>query len=288
VTATYTLLDAGDFRKLEQIGPFKIIRPSPQAVWSVRGQAWGRVDAEYHRFSGGDGEWKYQNQEFKKGVVVTIDRLKLILRPTDFGHLGIFPEQRQTWKQLDQWVRQILTETSECRVLNLFAYTGGSTLACASAGANVVHIDASKTSVAWARENAQASGLDQAPIRWIVEDVKKFIGRELKRGSRYHGIILDPPSYGRGNKAEVWKIESDLNPLMAELAQLLVPTKAFIALSAHSQGYTPAALKNILLQTVRRPMLEVHADEMLVAAEQSQLLLPSGAGVLAMFSQAHS
>lgn len=267
------MIDAGDFRKLEQIGPFKIIRPSPQSVWPAKD--FPPVDAEYHRFSGGDGEWKFRNPQFKSGAVVRIENLQFKLKPTDFGHLGIFAEQAATWRLLQDWVSKIKQTQGACKVLNLFAYTGGSTLACAKAGAEVVHIDASKTSVAWARENAELNQLGDAPVRWIVEDVKKFVQREIKRGSVYHGIILDPPSYGRGNKAEIWKIETDLAPLMNDLAQILDRTSAFVALSSHSQGYTPLALDNILERTLGRQASQKWVQEMLT--EGAKIAIPSGA-----------
>ncbi len=257
--------------------PFRIVRPSPQAVWRpARDKAeWQQVDASYERFTGGDGKWSFRNPAFKQGTVANVDGLQFVLKPTDFGHLGIFAEQRSTWTFLQTLIKA--QGRSDIKVLNLFAYTGGATLACANAGAEVVHIDASKTSVAWARENAQASGLADKPIRWIVEDVKKFVQREVKRGSRYQGIILDPPSFGRGNKGETWKIETDLLELLDDLKQIFAEDGIFIALSSHSPGYTPLAKQNILQQIFASQGFKFWNQEMVIAMQGSSLVLPSGA-----------
>jgi 23S rRNA (cytosine1962-C5)-methyltransferase len=193
--------------------------------------------------------------------------------------LGLFPEQDANWEILHNLIVK-QKKDAEFNVLNLFAYTGGSTLACASAGAKVVHLDASKTSVAWARDNAQASGLGEKPIRWIVDDVQKFVEREVRRGNKYQGIILDPPSFGRGANNEVWQIEDHLVPLLANLKQILADDFLFILLSSHSNGYTPLALQNLLLGIVNNQEGAFEVGEMIVREQDSGRVLPSGASAL--------
>ncbi|MBM4250712.1 MAG: SAM-dependent methyltransferase [Deltaproteobacteria bacterium] len=279
---TYKLLDSGNFQKLEQVGAFKIVRPAAQAVWRPRlpEAEWRSADAMFTRFSGGDGRWERRNRKVPETWSIAMPgggtfQIKL----TDFGHLGIFPEQQANWLQLRDLVATHAVEGRQINVLNLFAYTGGSTLACAAGGAHVVHLDASKTSVAWARENAEVSGLADRPIRWLTEDVQKFVARELRRGSKYHGIILDPPSYGRGPKGEAWKIEEMLPPLLDELRQLLAPDFVFALLSSHSAGYTPLALTNLLGEFAHVKGCQFQAEEMVVV-DQSGRALPSGATCL--------
>ena len=274
----YKIIDCGNFQKLEQIGEFRVVRPSPQSVGSptLSPKEWSNVDASYERLSGGDGTWTIHNKKIKKPFEIAVDRWKFLIKLTDFGHLGIFPEQLNNWNKLHQIISKSKVQ-NDFKVLNLFAYTGGSTLACAAAGAHMVHIDASKTSVAWARENSEVAGCDHLPVRWIVEDVKKFVARELKRGSKYHGVILDPPSFGRGNKGEVWKIESDLVPLLEQITEVLAEDFEFILLSAHSTGYTPQALTNLLQQTVGRKGFVFDHGEMLIPYSENKYFLPSGA-----------
>ena len=276
---TYALLDSGNFQKLEQVGPYRIVRPAAQAVWRPRlsDAEWRSADATFTRFSGGDGRWELRNRKVPEVWPIHMPGCgRLLIRLTDFGHLGIFPEQHSNWQQLADIVGTRRSSGREVNVLNLFAYTGGSTLACAAAGANVVHLDASKTSVAWAKENAEASGLGQSPVRWLTDDVQKFVARELRRNSKYHGIILDPPSYGRGPKGEAWKIEEMLPGLLDDLKQLLAPDYAFFLLSAHSTGYTPLALTNLLGDLVPPNSATVVASEMVVL-DSAGRALPSGA-----------
>jgi 23S rRNA (cytosine1962-C5)-methyltransferase len=276
---TYALLDSGNFQKLEQVGPYRIVRPAAQAVWRPRlsDAEWRSADATFTRFSGGDGRWELRNRKVPEVWPIQMPGCgQLLIRLTDFGHLGIFPEQHSNWRQLADIVATRRASGREVNVLNLFAYTGGSTLACAAAGANVVHLDASKTSVAWARENAEASGLGQSPVRWLTDDVQKFVARELRRNSKYHGIILDPPSYGRGPKGEAWKIEEMLPSLLDDLKQLMAPDYAFFLLSAHSTGYTPLALTNLLGDLVPPNSATIVASEMVVH-DSAGRALPSGA-----------
>jgi 23S rRNA (cytosine1962-C5)-methyltransferase len=283
----YQLIDSGHFQKLEQVGPHRLVRPSPQAVWSPRlpAEQWKQVDAKFDRFAGGDGKWTIFNKSLPKRWTISQGPVTFTVGLTDFGHLGIFPEQDSNWHELHTLIRS-QKKSADFSVLNLFAYTGGSTLACASAGAKVVHLDASKTSVQWARENAEASGLKEAPVRWIVDDVQKFVEREVRRGSKYHGVILDPPSFGRGTQNEVWKIEDHLIPLLANIKQLLDDAFSFVLLSCHSTGYTPMALTNLLKEITPERGGRYESREMLIqeidesSTKFGSRSLPSGASCL--------
>lgn len=279
----YQLIDSGHFRKLEQIGPFRIVRPSPQAVWAPRlpESEWQQsIAATYTRFSGGDGKWRFQDRAFRDGCIIYYGQLTFSIKPTEFGHLGLFAEQIENWQRIRALIARHVAEHEETfRVLNLFAYTGASTLAASQAGAEVVHVDASKTSVSWAREHAELNQLSERPVRWIVDDVSKFVAREVRREQHYHGIILDPPSFGRGAKNEVWKIEEHLLPLMEQLRQIAAPNFSFLMLSSHSNGYTPKALQNIATSYFHDMVADpqYHLDEMLVFEAQTKRALPSGA-----------
>ena len=281
MTQDYRLIDSGNFQKLEQVGPYRFVRPSPQAVWSpfLSADGWKDVDATFNRYSGGEGKWTIHNQKLPKKWTIQQGPVRLVISLTDFGHLGIFPEQDANWVKLHNLIKS-RKNCDEFNVLNLFAYTGGSTLACASAGAKVVHLDASKTSVNWARENAEQSGLKDAPVRWIVDDVQKFVEREIRRGSSYQGIILDPPSFGRGTNNEVWQIEQHLVPLLAQLKEILSQDFLFILLSSHSNGYSPLALKNLLLDVTQLNQGTFEAEEMSLPEESTGRALPSGASCL--------
>ncbi|OFZ12060.1 MAG: hypothetical protein A2Z20_07475 [Bdellovibrionales bacterium RBG_16_40_8] len=279
--------------KLEQVGPFRIARPSACAVWDpvLPDSDWRDVDAEFVRFSDGRGEWKIKNQDIKNPWVIEVHGIFFNLKLTSFGHLGIFFEQEKNWLQLREIIgakqsKGSSSQENAFRVLNLFAYTGGATLFAAAAGAQVVHLDASKGSVKWARENAESSGLTSHPIRWIVDDVQEFIEKEIRRGSKYQGIILDPPSFGRGNTNQAWKIEDHLLPLLKNLRKLMADDFAFLLLSAHSPGYTPISLENQLRQVcadlANANLKKKHNDyvfesgEMLIYDTQKRAL-PSGA-----------
>ena len=267
----YKLLDCGNFRKLEQIGSYKIVRPSPAAVWRPiwAEEKWKNIDCEFKRFSDGNGEWR-DRVKIDDEWQVNFDFLKLNLKRTSFGHLGVFAEQMKNWQQLKAICE---VQAKPIKVLNLFAYTGGASIACALGGAQVTHVDASKTSVSWARENGELNGVDN--MRLLVEDVSVFVKREIKRGNKYQGVILDPPSYGRGPKNQVWKIEENLVELLSDLREVLAEDYQFVLISSHSNGYTPIALKNMLLN-LNIEKGEYLAEEMLVRAE-SGVSLPSGA-----------
>ncbi|MES2744763.1 MAG: class I SAM-dependent methyltransferase [Bdellovibrionota bacterium] len=275
---TYRLIDSGNFEKLEQVGPFRMIRPSPQAVWMPsQPKLWQKVDATFRRFAGGDGKWTIDNPAMKKPWTIEYGGLNLQIELTDFGHLGLFAEQRMNWQRIRNLSFDGTRNGSEFNVLNLFAYTGGSSLAAAQGGAHVAHVDASKTSVAWARTNADGNKLGEAPIRWLTDDVQKFVQREIRRNRLYKGIILDPPSFGRGTAGETWKIEEHLIPLLESLRSILDPEFSFFLLSSHSTGYTPIAMQNLLGSLLKGVKGRFIAEEMLVEEEGTGRALPSGA-----------
>ena len=252
------------------MGEFYLIRPATQAVWAPRLKNWSKVDAEFERFSGGDGKWSVHNKKLPESWNIETKTHAFVIKLTDFGHLGIFPEQNQMWAKLHDFI----IENKVKNVLNLFAYTGGSTLAAATADAEVVHLDASKSSVNWARENMALCGKN-LKIRWIVDDVTKFCEREVRRGNTYEAIILDPPSFGRGPNREAWQIEKHLVPLLDLLKKLKSIDFKFVLLSGHSHGYTPFALKNLLADF--HDSFRFECGEMTVNHSEDLRLLPSGA-----------
>lgn len=260
---TYNLLDSGDGFKWEQFGPYILQRPAAQAVWKPQQQVKG-LHASFTR----EGEFRWEQSKLPKEWTIEVEGIQFLLSPTDFGHLGIFPEQKTQWKWIQETIKQAKRPVS---LLNLFAYSGGSTLAAAKAGANVCHLDASSGMVDWARKNAALNGLEEAPIRWIVDDVHKFLARELRRERRYDAIVLDPPSFGRGAKGEVFKIETHLIPLLEQCRELLSDQPLFVLFSCHTPGYTPITM-NHLLKQVFGPKVE--SGEMLL--EGNGFSLPSG------------
>ncbi len=240
----FKVLDAGDFYKLEKVGPYIYLRPSPAAVWPKSNhEAYKSVDAKYERYQNGKGEWIFNNKDMNDKFVIDVLNLKVEMQHTSFGHLGLFAEQLINWKRLQKNVQK------GDRVLNLFAYTGLASLICASKDAEVAHVDASKTSVTWARRNQELSGLQDKKVRWLVDDVQKFVSKEVRRESKYDWIVLDPPTFGRGSNREVWQIELHLHDLMSSLSKLKSDNFKGILLSSHSPGYSPKALENILKTT---------------------------------------
>lgn len=271
---SYILLDSGNFRKLEQVGPYRLIRPAPQAIWDpARPESeWAAAHAHYHRSSSGGGQWEYKTK-LPEAWAVNYYGLTMQIKLTDFGHLGLFPEQGPNW----EWIQaQILRVKRPVKVLNTFAYTGGSSLAAAAAGAEVVHLDAAKGMEAWARENAKLNSMDNRPIRWLIDDVNRFIKREIRRGSRYDAIILDPPSFGRGSKGEVWKFEDDLPALLKLCRQVLSTNPVFVLLSAHTPGVTPLTLENLLADFMGQFGGSLISAELLIPEYKSKRALPSG------------
>ncbi|MCB1041904.1 MAG: class I SAM-dependent methyltransferase [Acidobacteria bacterium] len=262
--SSYELLDSGNGRKLEKIGPVTVIRQAAQAFWPMSLPRWPAVDAEHIRSNKGGGHWQFRHKVSDRWTV-SFGGMSFVVKLTSFGHIGIFPEQQENWS----WIRA--QSTPEKSILNLFGYTGGSTLAAAQVGASVTHVDASKGVVHWARDNQQANGLDQANIRWLVDDVSKFMAREQRRNSAYDGIILDPPTYGRGSKGETFRIEDDLIPLLEALRAVVKPSH-FGLLSCHTPGFTPLVLSQIVARVFGKVTLE--AGEMVVPYGSS--VLPSG------------
>ncbi len=257
---TYQLLDSGDGQKLEKFGDYTLLRPCSQAVWRMQQSL--EADAIFTR----EERWVF-HKKLPKSWDVLHGGVAFKITPTDFGHLGLFPEHADLW----QWMRPLIKKGS--RILNLFAYSGGVTLAAAQEGAEVCHLDASKGMIDWAKENASLNRLGKAPIRWIVDDALKFLKREKKRQSFYDGIILDPPTFGRGSQGEVFKIERDIMPLLELCAELLTQTPLFVIFSCHTPGFTPLAMRHLLGQTMPRGHLEV--GEMALYSP-NVLSIPSG------------
>ena len=264
----YVLLDAGNGMKLERWKGVTLLRPDPQAVWPM---GIHDADAVYHRSSSGGGSWEYR-KDLPDSWTIQYRDLRFVVRPTGFKHTGLFPEQAVNW---DFMAERIKKHGGPCRVLNLFAYTGGATCALAKAGASVVHVDAAKGMVAWAKDNAKESGLESAPIRYIVDDCVKFVKRELRRGNRYEGILMDPPSYGRGPTGEMWKIENDLYPLVEDCAKLLSDNPAFFLINSYTTGLAPSVLSNVLKNAL--PYGNVVSDEVGLPIRRDNLVLPCGA-----------
>ncbi len=263
------LLDSGEGRKLEKFGPYIVSRPASQAIWarSLPQREWDKAHFTFLRE--GDKEWRCA-PNLPREWTAELEGISFHLKLTDFGHLGLFPEHAVFWNWMQKKIRP------GAKILNLFAYSGGATLAAAKAGASVVHLDSSKGMCTWARENAELSGLAEKPIRWIIEDVMKFIERQVRRGEKYEGIILDPPSFGRGSKGEVFKIEEAISPLLRSCRQLLSDEASFLLLSCHTPGYTPTVLSHLLMQVMEGFQGKIDEGEMFLSGEKDVLSLPSG------------
>lgn len=265
----YELLDSGNGRKLERFGPVILDRPCAQAVWAPQHAGiWNRADAVFSRKEG--LQWQGR-ANLPDSWIVPIHGIRMKLSTTDFGHLGVFPETRDLWDQIRSGLRNAGSTSS---FLNLFAYSGGATLAAASCGTNCCHVDASRGMVDWARENAELNQLAQAPIRWIVDDVTKFLAREIRRDRRYDAVLLDPPSFGRGRKGELYKIEQDLLRTLEQVRDVLSPRPRFVFLSSHTPGFTPLVLENLLMQTLGHGRMK--SGEMILHGSPSTLPVPSG------------
>ncbi|WP_300250290.1 class I SAM-dependent methyltransferase [uncultured Subdoligranulum sp.] len=272
----YELLDATNHNRLERWGSAILIRPDPQVIWknAETSPLWGRADAVYYRSAKGGGRWDYHKKLPQKWQIHWQD-LTLVVSPTGFKHTGVFPEQAVNWA----WYREKIRAAGRpVKVLNLFGYTGGATLACLAAGAGVTHVDASKGMVAWARENAAASGLAGRPCRWIVDDCTKFVQREIRRGSRYDGVIMDPPSYGRGPGGEIWKLEDNVYDLIALTAQVLTDDPLFFAVNSYTEGLSPAVMEYIV-KTTLCPVHggHTHCDEIGLPVSATGGVVPCGA-----------
>ncbi len=271
----YELLDSGGGEKLERYSQFVLARPDPQALWekNLPEVAWAEVQGRYTR-DGREGKW--EGKDLPKEWPITYGGLQFTIRPTSFKHTGLFPEQLPNWDWIGEKITKATKEGRGVSVLNLFAYTGGATLAAARAGAQVTHVDASKGAVAWARENATLSGLAEAPVRWIIEDVLQFVKREIKRGVRYDAIIMDPPAFGHGPKDELWKIEEDLLDLLKLCAELLSDNPLFILMSGYAAGYSPLAFGYNLDMFEKKFGGGVECGDLSIQESKSDRILPCG------------
>ena len=277
----YTLLDASDGERLERWGKYILIRPDPQVIWhnARRSAFWKQADARYRRSSSGGGNWS--DNRLPESWQISYGSLSFRIKPMGFKHTGLFPEQATNW---DWFSNLIAAADRPIKVLNLFAYTGGATVAAARAGASVCHVDASKGMVAAARENAALSGLADAPIRYIVDDCKKFIEREIRRGNRYDGIIMDPPSYGRGPTGEVWHLEESIDGFVALTSQLLSDNPLFFLLNSYTTGLSASAMKYLTdLHITKRFHGKSEAEEIGLPVVESGLVLPCGSSVRCSF-----
>lgn len=278
----YELIDTADGERLERWGDVTLIRPDPQIIWKCEGEApeWVSAHARYIRSSSGGGAWEYR-RKLPESWQIGYGDLRFMVKPTGFKHTGLFPEQAVNWDYCGELIR---TAGRPVNVLNLFAYTGGATLACAAAGASVCHCDAVKNMVDWARTNAKLSGLDDKPIRWIVDDANKFIKREIRRGTRYDGVILDPPSYGRGTNGEMWKLEDCIYSLMEDITQLLSDKPLFVLLNSYTTGLSASVMSYLIQMTVgKRFEIEVISEEIGLPVSQSGLPLPCGSTAIVLF-----
>ena len=270
----YEILDCSGGEKLERWGDVTLIRPDPQVIWNTPKDArWRRADARYQRSTSGGGSWQEAGLR-KQSWQIGYRELRFHIRPTGFKHTGLYPEQAVNWDLMGELIRGAGRPVS---VLNLFAYTGGATLACAAAGAKVCHVDAARGMVQWARDNAALSGLDGRPVRWIVDDCRKFVEREIRRGVRYDGIVMDPPSYGRGPGGEVWKLEDSIYDLVQTCAGALSDKPLFFLLNSYTTGLSPSVMAYILSVTVQERFGgAVSADEIGLPVTRTGLVLPCG------------
>lgn len=271
----YEVIDTSQGEKLERWGKYILLRPDPQVIWNTQKQAkeWNRLNGHYHRSAKGGGEWEFF--DLPNEWSIHYRELTFHLKPFSFKHTGLFPEQAVNW----DWFSHIIQRAGRpVKVLNLFAYTGGATLAAAKAGASVTHVDASKGMATWAKENALSSGLGEAPIRWLVDDCVKFVEREIRRGNTYDGIIMDPPSYGRGPKGEIWKMEENIYPFIELTAQLLSRNALFFLINSYTTGLQPAVLTYMLSSALTpRSGGKVVSSEIGLPVTRSNLVLPCGA-----------
>lgn len=281
----YELIDAGGGERLERWGKYILIRPDPQVIWESerKNPLWKKADGVYRR-QGGGGLWVVRN--IPDEWTVSYRDLTFRISPMGFKHTGLFPEQAANWDFADSVIRS--SGRDDPRVLNLFAYTGGATCASAKAGASVVHVDASKGMTAVAKENMRLSGMADAPCRYIVDDCKKFVERELRRGNRYDGIVMDPPSYGRGPGGEVWKLEDCAADLIALVTKVLSDAPLFFIINSYTTGLSPAVMQYILMQSLPHKLREkadIEVGETCLPVTESGLLLPSGATVRVKFGK---
>lgn len=272
----YRLVDAADGEKLEYWNKYLLRRPEPQAVWEKNNKSgiWEKPNARYHRSTSGGGHWEYGKNPLPEKWTLNYKDLTFNIKPMGFKHTGLFPEQAVNW----DWFGGLIKNAKRpIRILNLFAYTGGATVAALSAGAEVVHVDASKGMVTWAKENVISSGLGDKNIRYIVDDVKKFVAREIRRERKYDAIIMDPPSYGRGPSGELWRIEDELYPLVCNCVKLLSDNPLFFLINSYTTGLCCTVLSNILSVTVKKKYSGIiSVDEIGLPMESTDMILPCG------------
>jgi 23S rRNA (cytosine1962-C5)-methyltransferase len=273
----YEVIDCSKGEKLERWGDYLLVRPDPQVIWDTpkKEKGWRKMNGHYHRSSKGGGEWEFFQlpKEWTIQYSLPINK-KLTFH---FKHTGLFPEQAANWNWFSQLIADAVSKGRQVKVLNLFAYTGGATLAAAAAGASVTHVDASKGMVTWAKENAISSGLKDAPIRWLVDDCVKFVEREIRRGNHYDAIIMDPPSYGRGPKGEIWKIEESVYPLIQLCSQILTDNPLFFLINSYTTGLQPAVLSYMISTVLGTANGTVTASEIGLPVSSNGLVLPCGA-----------
>lgn len=272
----YEVLDASDGEKLERWGQYVLIRPDPQVIWNTgrKDPRWKTADACYHRSSTGGGSWEIR--DLPERWTVSYGSFTFAIKPFSFKHTGLFPEQAVNWERIHN-----LVKGRTAKILNLFAYTGGATVAAASAGGFVTHVDASKGMVTWGKENASLSGIPENRVRWLTDDCLKFIRREIRRGNKYDGIIMDPPSYGRGPGGEVWKLEKDIYPFLTEAAELLSDEPLFVLINSYTTGLqsgTMAYMSDSVF--TKRFGGHTEADETGLPVSASGLILPCGCSAL--------
>lgn len=278
----YEVIDCSKGEKLERWGDYLLVRPDPQVIWDTpkKEKGWRKMNGHYHRSSKGGGEWEFFQlpKEWTIEYSLPINKkLTFHLKPFSFKHTGLFPEQAANWNWFSQLIADAVSKGRQVKVLNLFAYTGGATLAAAAAGASVTHVDASKGMVTWAKENAISSGLKDAPIRWLVDDCVKFVEREIRRGNHYDSIIMDPPSYGRGPKGEIWKIEESVYPLIQLCSQILTDNPLFFLINSYTTGLQPAVLSYMISTVLGTANGTVTASEIGLPVSSNGLVLPCGA-----------
>ena len=276
------VIDCSQGEKLERWGKYTLVRPDPQVIWDTlkKEKGWKHMNGHYHRSSKGGGEWEFFNlpEEWTIHYSLPINKeLTFHLKPFSFKHTGLFPEQATNWNWFSQLIHSEVKKGRPVKVLNLFAYTGGATLAAAASGASVTHVDASKGMVTWAKENAVSSGLGDAPIRWLVDDCVKFVEREIRRGNHYDAIIMDPPSYGRGPKGEIWKIEESIYPLVQLCSQILTDDPLFFLINSYTTGLQPAVLSYMIHTVLGKYNGTITAEEIGLPVSSNGLVLPCGA-----------
>ena len=275
----YEVLDTSAGEKLERWGDYILVRPDPQVIWNTphKVREWKQKNGHYHRSNKGGGQWEFF--DLPEQWEISYGNLKFHLKPFHFKHTGLFPEQAVNWEWSGNLIREAKKKNpgKEIKVLNLFAYTGGATVACADAGAAVTHVDASKGMVTWAKENAAASGLANAPIRYLVDDCVKFVEREIRRGNHYDAIIMDPPSYGRGPKGEIWKIEDCIHDLIKLCTKILSDEPLFFLINSYTTGLAPAVLTYMLSTELKKFGGHVDSQEIGLPVSSNGLVLPCGA-----------